>query len=384
MYNNINLFIYSVIFFGILYFVIYYKRNITTIFKNVKHYKILKNSYINGVYFKESNNQLLLHGFSSLSNISITKCRIIYKKKSENCIVKFNKYTDRMDYNFFEVKIETHQNIKPDFVELNNLSIQIPEPIHSKYKFVICNSILINFTRANYLVQHFESLKYFGVSKVVSYYTSSTTDVLKVLEYYVREGLLELYKYDEEIEKAWYGRYYGEVAKENHCFHQYQEVSNYIIICDYDEILWPVKGNTYDDIFNNIPKYDVYYTDMRMFPTSPIAIDDKDDIAIPLKDLDMFKINTSCQTTNGFARKYVIANPKKVSCVEVHHIAVHSDITETWIDYNVAYLRHTRHMTKRMIKLCEVFGHFSKNKTITKIDEISSIVRKKISIKLLK
>lgn len=382
MYKNIYLLIYSLIFFGILYILIYYKSKITTIFKDLKHYQISKKSYINGVFFKESNNQILLHGYSPESNISINKCKLIYKKKSEKCVAKFSKYTDKMDNYFFDIKIHTKRNIKPEFVELDNLTIHIPEPIHSRYKYVVCSRIMVNYTRANYLVQHFESLKYFGVSKVVSYYTSSTPDVLKVLEYYVKDGILDLYKYNVEMEIIMKNRYWGEVAKENHCFHQYQEISSYIMICDYDEILWPVKGNTYDDIFNSIPKYDIYFTHMRLFPASPIILEDKDDVNIPLKDIDMFKINRSCQTTNGFARKYIVTNPMKVSYLEVHHVAVHSDITQTSIDYSIAYLRHTRHMTKRMTMLCK-FNEDKKNETMKIIDKLSIIVRKKIGIKLL-
>lgn len=371
-----------IIIFCIFYFFKYYKRRVF-IFIDIKHYQIIKDSYINAAFFKESNKQILLHGYSTLSNISITKCKLVYYNQSDNCIATFNKYYGLIDRNFFDFIIETNRNIKPHFLQLNNLSIQIPDPIHNKYKYVVCSRILVNFTRANYLVQHFESLKYFGVSKVVSYYTSSTPDVLKVLKYYVKDGLLDLYKYDEEMEIAWKRSYYGEVAKLNHCFHQYQEVSNYIMECDYDEILWPVNGNNYDDIFNSIPKYDVYFTHTRLFPTTLITIDDKDDRSTPLKDLDMFKINCSCQTHNGFARKYVIASPMKVFGVEVHNIPLNINITISWIDSEIAYLRHTRHMTKGMASLCKVFGKHTKNKTMKIIDKNSNIIKKKIGIKLL-
>lgn len=98
--------------------------------------------------------------------------------------------------------------------------------------------------------------------------------------------------------------------------------------CNYDEILQPDKVNNYDDIFSIFPKYDVYYTHARMFPTSSEIVNDKIDYKITLKDVDMFNINTSCQT-NAFRRKYVVGSPIKVSGVEVHNVGVNLKITKT-------------------------------------------------------
>lgn len=361
-----------IIFLVLLFFCLFnikYNRNNNYYYIDLPHYAINSYSYITGVFYKTKTSQILLHGYSPLQNISFTSCYFIYENGREKCFPIFIK-SYGIDLFYYNVEIQLSQSIKPLYLILNDIKIDIPYPVEKKYKYIVCSPVLVNFNRFTYLIEHIESMKAFGVSKVVAYYVSSTPQVRKILQYYVEEGILEVNKYNKTIEEVWKGRYYGEIWKLNHCFHKYQEVSNYIMELDFDEILWPTKVKNYDELFSILPSYDIYFLHARIFPPSNTIVEFKHDKDMKLNDVDMFKINMSCQTQNGYARKYVIANPLKVSCLEIHNVPCHTKVKETTIESKYAYDRHTRHLNPEILKICPTF---IKNE----MDYISTLIYKK-------
>lgn len=329
---------------------------------SIKYYEIEKDVFITGVYHKNKNNYILLDGYTTHKKVNIYSCKVYYDYKNISCSPKYSK-RKKLDNNYFVIEIKYNKKIKPKCLILNNFEINIPHKLYNHYKYVVCTSVMYNYTAVNYLIQRMESLKYFGVSKVVIYNIHASIEIKKILRQYIREGFLDLYKYDDHIENdIWRKNYYGQVWKLNHCFHTYQENSEYIINSDLDEVIWPVNSNSYDELFKTLPKSDVYYFDARFIFTTK-------DYNVKLKDVDMFNISDSCTVRKGYCKKYIIASPLKYYGISVHTLRYHDWFTkETKVKMEYAYIRHTKKITKTLEKLCKNHQIIYKDNKTMKIE----------------
>lgn len=338
----------------------------------IKYYEIEKDVFITGVYYKSVKKYILLDGYTKHNDVNVNSCIVTYNNNSYSCSAKYSKY-GKVDNNYFIIKVMYKKNIKPKILVLNNFEINIHHKMYNHYKYVVCTAIMYNYTAANYLIQRMESLKKFGVSKVVIYFMHGSTEVKKVLKYYIREGFLDFYRYDKHIEDdIWKSSYYGQVWKLNHCFHTYQENSEYIINSDLDEILWPVNTENYDELFKILPNSDIYYFEVRFFLTTH-------DINIKLKDVDMFNISDTCTGKKGYCKKYIIASPFKYYGISVHRAVYYDWFTkETKVNIEDAYIRHTKENTRTLERLCKNHKIIYKDNKSLKIENKVKRKRKRI------
>lgn len=255
--------------------------------------------------------------------------------------------------------------------------MKIPPILYTQYKYVVCTPAMYNYTKVNLFIQRMESLKYFGVSKVVTYFIDASIEVQKVFRYYIKIGLLDLYKNDKHIEYDVFKKsYYGEVWKLNHCFHRYQENAEYIFDSDLDEIIWPVSTRNYDEMFKILPESDIFYFVNRIF-----LISEENDASIYT---DMFNATNSCTGRKRWNRKYIIASPYKYQGLEIHTAVYHNwFVKETTVDVKYAYIRHTKMFDKYVKKNCKDYKNpDNDDKTViikNKVNRVKNIVFNSIS-----
>lgn len=346
----------------------------------IKYYEIEKDVFVTGVFHKSKENNILLQGYivdnNRRSKVKLFGCKIMSNNQNYTCSAKYSKYR-KMDQHFFDIQVKYDKKILPKYLILNEKLMKIPHKLYNQYKYVVCTPAMYNYTKANLFIQRMESLKYFGVSKVVTYFIDASIEVQKVFRYYIKIGFLDLYKNDKHIEYDVFKKsYYGEVWKLNHCFNTYQENAAYIFNSDLDEVIWPVSTKNYDEMFKLLPESDIFYFVNRVFL---ISIEND-----ATKDTDMFNATDSCTGKNRWNRKYVIASPYKYQGLEIHTAVYHNwFLTETMVDKKHAYIRHTKKYDKYVKKGCRDYKNpYNDDKSViirNKVSRVRNIIFNSIS-----
>lgn len=230
-----------------------------------------------------------------------------------------------------------------------------------KYNFVTCYAVMSNFNRPLLLTELIEANLYFGVSKLVFYYQSSSKLVKNILQYYVRKGIADVYeykhdKYLKEIERSSRNKgylYHLIYYKMNHCFFSYRTISKYMLFLDLDEILWPAEAKNYYQLLSLIPKREMYYVHSYFFQTEYVIPNYLDkNMSVVLPDIDLFSIKKYCPNHDGLVRKYIMLNPKIFDAAEIHDSFARIKIKRTYISGNIAFIRHSRNFNNKIKKRC--------------------------------
>lgn len=351
-------------------------------------YKLGNNKYITSAHYVDYENAIHLILYSDSNNIDFFKCIINNTNSNNTCYPKMQ-YESSIFY--YRIELQTRKNEIPLYMKLNNVTIKfkMKKRIDSN-SFVVCISVAVNLKRPLLMIEMIESYKKFGVSKIVVNYYSSTQSVIRVLNYYSKTGLIDIYQYNDTNDKQFREIeddnemfiYHFQMWKINHCFYEYKTPSNHIIVLDVDEILWIVKSSNYFELFDSLPKMD-YYNLHQFFYKINTSIPDSHDRNATLPDIDIFSINSYCPTSNGIAHKYIIYNTNKVCKAEVHNIVYKENINHQYIPNNLAYVRHTR-QTKGVLKnVCHDSSlvNYNKSSFEYKIQHISKVLYKKILYK---
>lgn len=343
---------------------------LTTFTKNEKYYEIAYKVFVTSAFHKTKGNYILLQGNTKQKIPKLKNCKVVENDKNYTCDSSYSKYW-KMDEDFFDIKITYNTKLNPKYLYLNNVLIKVSPELHGYYKYVVCSPVMYNYTSANFLIQRMESLKHFGVSKVVTYFIDASVEVQRILRYYIKTRFLVLYRFDKYVEyNVWGDSYYGEVWKLNHCFHRYQENAQYIFDSDLDEIIWPTTANNYDELFSLLPKSDIFYFVNKVHIIPEYYRD--------MKDYDFFNISDTCTGKKRWNRKYVIASPLRYSNIEVH-TAVYHDwfLKETTVDLKYACSRHSKFDSK-WLKDCKNHKPYKDDSNAEKIKNRVNKVKDRI------
>lgn len=321
------------------------------------YYIIQKDVYILGVFNHSHENTIILIVFNRYRReISINECILLNKKRKESCDFRIESYKN-MDKNYYNIIIKDYHIINPSQLIINNVTMKIPKSTERKikYKYSICVPIMYSYTPYNYLIQWFESQKLLGINKIILFYTSSNVEVKRVLIYYIKKGLLDIYKYDEQFENMWGPPSYGHVWKINHCYNLYKDKSEYIFQHDLDEIVWPEKYNSYDEMFDVYKSKDVYFIHQNLFRIDDTTSDG-------LRDINMLNISKTCLIRDGKCRKYVISNTSRVLQLEVHNVPYPNNLNTEFLSVEDVTLRHYRKLNKDWKSYCKSYYSHKINK----------------------
>lgn len=145
---------------------------------------------------------------------------------------------------------------KPSFLPIQNQQVSNkPFP----YQFTVCISVMYEYTNVLQLVQTLEMFKLLGAQHVAIYKSSCNADTQKVLDYYVKAGLVEIIPWPItqyiKVSRGWQPtvspgdlHYFGQIAALNDCVYRFMYKTQYVVLQDLDEVIVPVTVDSWTEL----------------------------------------------------------------------------------------------------------------------------------------
>ncbi|XP_036381853.1 glycosyltransferase family 92 protein [Megalops cyprinoides] len=150
------------------------------------------------------------------------------------------------------------------------------------YNFTVCISNLFGeYNNVLQFVQTVEVYRLLGIQKVVIYNTSCGPDLEKVLNFYMKEGILEVVPWPINRflnpSSGWNFQqhkgdlhYYGQLTTLNECIYRNMYKSRYVLLNDIDEIIAPYQHANLplllESLQHNHPHVGVFVIENHIFP----------------------------------------------------------------------------------------------------------------------
>uniref|UniRef100_A0A8C4SHV7 Uncharacterized LOC114656996 n=1 Tax=Erpetoichthys calabaricus TaxID=27687 RepID=A0A8C4SHV7_ERPCA len=211
-----------------------------------------------------------------------------------------------------------------------------PEP---QWDFTVCTSTMFNsFSNVLQLIQSLEMYQLLGARKVVIYKTSCSDQVQEVLDYYVKEGFVQVLEWTVNLylnpSTSWSFKlhkadlhYHGQIVALNDCLYRYMYSSRYLVLIDQDEIIVPYKHNNWRDLIDSLrevtPGANIFRFSNRIFPTDTY---DKDPGALQWNDVpgvNVLQFVNRETKLEWFDPKKMIVDPRIAYKTSVHQLAHH-------------------------------------------------------------
>ncbi|XP_075430003.1 uncharacterized protein LOC142467914 [Ascaphus truei] len=261
------------------------------------------------------------------------------------------------DYNYVSV----HWSSSGDVEQSPVFEIRNRAPESFSANFTVCISTLYgNYKNVLQLIQSIEMYKLLGAHRVTIYRNSCHETVDKVLQYYVKEGFMEVIswpidRYLRTSDKWHYSLdpnseigYYAQTATLNDCIYRNMYRSKFVLLNDIDEIILPVKHRDWKSLMNSLqeqyPQTSIFLVENHVFPTS-----------IKGSELNMWSnisgVNILHNTyrepndPNAFNNRKMIVDPRKVFQSSVHS-ALKADGQSTNLPPDAAILFHCKKATR--------------------------------------
>ncbi|KAL7870832.1 hypothetical protein SRHO_G00083290 [Serrasalmus rhombeus] len=237
---------------------------------------------------------------------------------------------------------------------------QQPRTENFPYAFTVCISVMYDYMNVLGLVQAMEMFKLLGVQKVAIYKTNCYPDTQKVLDYYVRQGFVEIIPWTVSsyinVSRGWKKsdspgelHYFGQIAALNDCVYRYMYESQYVALQDLDELILPLKEDNWTTL---IPQLEEIYQhhagfefENNIFPIS-IPSDWR-----PEYTPDLWKnimgvnvlphVYSLPNDPNEFNNYKLIVNPRLVFKTTVHGL-LHSRGGTVRVDPKISHIYHIK------------------------------------------
>ncbi|XP_017557017.1 uncharacterized protein LOC108429569 isoform X2 [Pygocentrus nattereri] len=142
---------------------------------------------------------------------------------------------------------------------------QQPRTENFAYAFTVCISVMYDYMNVLGLVQAMEMFKLLGVQKVAIYKTSCYPDTQKVLDYYVRQGFVDIIPWTVssyiKVARGWKKsdspgelEFFGQIVALNDCVYRYMYESQYVALQDLDELILPLKEDNWTRLIPQLEK----------------------------------------------------------------------------------------------------------------------------------
>lgn len=316
--------------------------------------------YVASIFYDERLSKIVINAPRLKPNISVNPCVVIYSTgRSEKCIIYEENVT--LIYVTERILLINVTSGIPTNVILNNYNFAI-FPYYKqiiKYKLTMCICKMVNISSVNRIIQTIESYILFGVDHFTIYKSSCSEDVEKVLNYYKNNHLLEIITWDNNADISLFkGSIYGQIYKLYDCTYRHQYDSEYIVVTDLDEIIWPLKGDTIIEMIDYLDKnnkdkykYDVFYFRQRFYHQEWLEMFDR--FVHNISDTDQFYYQEYCEYRGGHLQKQIY-NPRAIIYPSLHYIKKGmEDMKLKWVALEEGYTRHTRRIRKDHLYGCE-------------------------------
>ncbi|XP_033755229.1 beta-1,4-galactosyltransferase galt-1-like isoform X3 [Pecten maximus] len=231
-------------------------------------------------------------------------------------------------------------NIKPAGVSLttqrcenpsNFLPIQYPEK--QKWQFTVCVTPLnFRYSKAYELVEMIEMNRILGADHFVFYNYSTHVNVDKVLQYYIKMGLVEVVQWHLPMRVDVWPKvkghtteihYFGQLGALNDCLYRNRYKSQYLVYQDLDEFIFPYKHKNWSEMIGSLAQRSVYMFRNTFFRKDWNDTDeffDGKDLAVKYKSTILLKTMREAKIFGLRQRSKYIINPRKVDTVGIHNV----------------------------------------------------------------
>lgn len=346
---------------------------------------IYKNIHLTSFYYDERFASFRFMGYSE--NGLHPKLSCSFYPSYSSCSVKYKTEHD-LGKEFFFLLIPYPSDLSiPKFIIINQANISLRSVANttnsnSKENTVLCITTMINYKSYNYFLQYIETYKFLGVNKFIIYKHNCSNEIQKIIDYYTKQNVIEViewYNSTDIIHKGLIHYTHGQHWKYNDCFYRYRNRANNILFTDLDEIVWPYKDNTINDLLIN---YDGFKSDVYFFQPELHIIEifeEFDWYNHNISDFDMYSDNLDkavCLVKPYTLDKYIVTNPEMIYSVFIHYpFDKNKMIKESYIPNDIGVLRHMRRAPTSMLQKCNKV-----EENLTKKDSLSRLITPKVNI----
>uniref|UniRef100_A0A8C5Q126 Glycosyltransferase family 92 protein n=1 Tax=Leptobrachium leishanense TaxID=445787 RepID=A0A8C5Q126_9ANUR len=247
-----------------------------------------------------------------------------------------------------------------DLTGLPRFRIQNKDPPRYTVNFTICISTMFgNYSNTLQLIQTMEMYKLLGAQKVTLYLNSCSPQVQEVLEYYVREGTLEVIpwliekylkpsrRWDSVNDGTEIG-YYGQLATLNDCIYRNMYKTKYVLVNDVDEIIMPRQHDNWECLIDSLQRQHkdvgVFRVENHIFPQT-MVVDGNFSGTSSWREVPGFNllqhVNREPDRPDYFNARKLIVDPRKVIQTSVHSV-LKSQGKSVDVPLDVALILHCR------------------------------------------
>ncbi|OCT66996.1 beta-1,4-galactosyltransferase galt-1 [Xenopus laevis] len=224
-----------------------------------------------------------------------------------------------------------------------NISDLINFPIQNRVrgkptaKFTVCFSAMFgNYSNVLQFIQTIEMYKILGAQKVMIYLNNCSRQMEEVLQYYTKEGMVEVipwqiqqylkpskrWRYPNNITEI---GYYGQLSTLNDCIYRNMYSSKFVVLNDQDEIILPFKHRTWDNMMESLqrenPDVGIFLFENHIFPQTEVSDGNFTNTSswneVPGFNILQF-IHREPDRPNKFNARKMIVDPRAVIQTSVH------------------------------------------------------------------
>ncbi|XP_075042230.1 beta-1,4-galactosyltransferase galt-1-like [Mixophyes fleayi] len=235
--------------------------------------------------------------------------------------------------------LSVHTSPSGNMAQLPLFQIQNRDVKPFSTNFTVCISTMYrNYNNVLQFIQTMEMYRILGAQRIMIYLNNCSSQVEKVMQYYITEGVLEVIPWPIQryftTDLQWLysakGKdigYYGQMATLNDCIYRNMYRTKFVVLIDIDEIILPFEHQTWDSMMESLqqqnPGVGIFLFESHIFPQT-VATDGNFSNISSWKSLPGFNIlqyvhREPDKGENASGRKMIV-DPRMVIQTSVHSV----------------------------------------------------------------
>ncbi len=217
--------------------------------------------------------------------------------------------------------------------------------------FTVCVSPIYRYDNVHQLVEFIEAHRLFGVQKFVFYNMSAGANVTRYLNFYQRQGVVDILPWNFPSTVDGRTHYHAQVVMLHDCLYRYMFKSKYVAFLDLDEIIVPRKHYNWTDMISSMAtlprrKTACAFTFQCVFFRTDWA--DNSTVASnkAIKELNiqsLLKLKRETKIWPHHQRSKFIAIARKVETVGIHFVGRGiGGFNEKFVPFEIGAVHHYR------------------------------------------
>ncbi|XP_075042229.1 glycosyltransferase family 92 protein F13G3.3-like [Mixophyes fleayi] len=255
--------------------------------------------------------------------------------------------------------LSVHTSPSGNMAQLPLFQIQNRDVKPFSTNFTVCISTMYrNYNNVLQFIQTMEMYRILGAQRIMIYLNNCSSQVEKVMQYYITEGVLEVIPWPIQryftTDHAWLysanGKdigYYGQMATLNDCIYRNMYRTKFVVLIDIDEIILPFKHQTWDRMMESLqqqnPGVGIFLFQNHIFPQT-VATDGNFSNTSSWKNLPGFNILQYVHREPGgkyLKAQKMIVDPRTVIQTSVHTVLKHIG-GSTEVPFKTALIHHCK------------------------------------------